>query len=361
MILKKKLFVTGGAGFIGSNFIDSILKNTHYSVINLDCFDSSSVKETISRFECYGERFTHFTGFIQDKQLVRRILKEHKPDFIINFAAKSHVDKSIGSPAEFIETNIYGTFILLEEVYNAAIENSIDKNYFKFIQISTDEVYGDALDRENKMFLESDRLEPNSPYSATKASSEHLVHAWGKTFGLNVLITRTTNNYGPYQNPEKFIPKIINSFLNQKNIPVYGDGLQKRDWIYVSDNVDAIIKLMENNTEGNLYNISSGEEIENLFLIEKILRIMTSKKFGYNEKSLRSLIKFVSDRPGHDRHYSCDSSKLRKEFIIKNFCNFNLGLEKTIIWYKENKDWSKCAYEQGDGNDYLRWRGSLSK
>ncbi|MDB2690601.1 dTDP-glucose 4,6-dehydratase [Planktomarina temperata] len=356
---KNKILVTGGAGFIGSNFIDKILNTTSFSVVNLDCIDSSSVLETVSRFEKYKHRFSHFTGSIDDERYVRQLLESFRPSWVINFAAKSHVDKSIASPKEFFETNVYGTFVLLEEIYRASLNGFLDRDTFQFIQISTDEVYGDAAKRGGSSFLEEDRLEPSSPYSATKACSEHLVNAWSKTFGLNTLITRTTNNYGPYQNPEKFIPKVINNIINTREIPVYGDGSQKRDWIYVADNVASIIGLMGKSKMAPTYNISSGQEVTNLHLIEKIISIMASKDLGYSVSDLRELVTFVSDRPGHDRHYSCDSTKLRDEIKTFDFCDLEAGLTKTVEWYLANQTWSESLYLKTDTNDHLRWRTQL--
>jgi len=316
----KKLLVTGGAGFIGSCFVRMLLsEHRDVFVVDIDKLTYAGNLENL------GEYLKHphhkfIRGDICDGALVEKIIDEHKIEAIINFAAESHVDRSILSPKIFIETNISGTLTLLEAAR--------DHNLKRFVQVSTDEVYG-SLGPEGK-FTEDTRLCPSSPYSASKAAADHLVKAFGHTWGLKYNITRCSNNYGPYQFPEKMIPLMINNALNDKELPVYGDGLYVRDWLYVYDHCTAVWKVLTESAPGEIYNIGGCNEKTNLEVVGMILQ-----RLGKPE----SLIKHVTDRPGHDRRYATDSTKIIKQLNWQPTVSFEEGLEKTIDWYLQNSRW----------------------
>jgi len=318
--IMKTILVTGGAGFIGSNFVRMVL--SEYSdtfVVNLDKLTYAGNLENLTGFLNHTNH-KFIKGDICDALLIDKILDEHKIDAIINFAAESHVDRSIRAPKAFLETNVKGTLTLLEAAR--------DRNLGRFIQISTDEVYG-SLGPEGK-FSEDTPLSPNSPYSASKAAADHLVKAFGHTWGLKYNITRCSNNYGPYQFPEKMIPLMINNALNDKELPVYGDGLYVRDWLYVGDHCMAVWKVLTEAPPGETYNIGGCNEKTNLEVIDLILNRIGKPK---------SLIKHVTDRPGHDRRYAIDASKIIRQLNWHPSVGFEEGIEKTIDWYLQNKKW----------------------
>jgi dTDP-glucose 4,6-dehydratase len=316
----KRILVTGGAGFIGSNFVRMVLsEHPDCFVVNLDKLTYAGNLENLAEFlEHKNHKF--IKGDICDGALVEKIIDEHKIDAIINFAAESHVDRSITEPKVFIEANVTGTLTLLGAAR--------DKKLERFIQISTDEVYGE-LGSEGK-FIEQTPLSPNSPYSASKAAADHLVRAFGHTWGLKYNITRCSNNYGPYQFPEKLIPLMINNAINDKDLPVYGDGLYVRDWLYVYDHCKAIWQVLQNAPPGEIYNIGGCNEKANLEVINLILNRLGKPK---------SLIKHVTDRPGHDRRYAIDASKIISELDWQLSVSFEEGINRTIDWYLKNTDW----------------------
>ena len=315
-----KVLVTGGLGFIGSNFIRYLLqKYSDVEVVNVDAMKYGYNPENLKDIE-NDERYTLVRGDISDYGLMSKLIKD--ADIVINFAAESHVDRSIANPYSFLQSNVIGVFTILE----ALRKNNPDA---KLVHISTDEVYGDIL---NGSFKEEDRLKPSSPYSASKAAADMFVLAYVRTYGLYAMITRCTNNFGPYQFPEKLIPKtIIRASMNLK-VPIYGTGKNVRDWIYVLDHCEAIDLVMQKGEKGEIYNISSGEEKTNLEVVTEILKIM-----GKDE----SLIEFVEDRPGHDLRYSLDSSKIREELGWKPKHSFKEGIRETVKWYLENEWWWK--------------------
>lgn len=312
--MQKNVLVTGGYGFIGSNFVNFLLKNEDYKIT---VFDKLTYASNLKNIESDDIKFIR--GDLYNKNEIENSLKD--VDIIVNFAAESHVDRSIINAHDFLNSNVYGVYNIL----NYMKEN---RNIEKFIHISTDEVYGNAL---NKKFDENSCLNPNNPYSATKASADLLILSYFKTYGIPVSITRSSNNYGPYQHPEKLIPKTIVYALLNKNIPIYGNGKNRRDWLYVDDNIKGIMKVMTNGDSGEVYNIGSEFELENIEMVKKILQIMNKPD---------SMIKYVNDRPGNDLRYSLDSSKLNK-LGFKPEVNITTGLNKTIEWYKNNKRWWK--------------------
>lgn len=314
------IIVTGGLGFIGSNFIrDLLLDKSEIFITNIDAETYAGNPDNLKDIED-NNNYQYFKGEIQDFAFIESILKKCNPDAIINFAAETHVDRSIKNASPFVETNIIGTHILLEIALKQKIK--------RYIQISTDEVYGSIKPPDK--FTENTQIKPNSPYSASKAGADHLVMAYNKTYGLNTSIVRCSNNFGPYQFPEKLIPSFISLALENKNLPLYGDGLNIRDWIYVNDFCKAITLVLDKGVAGEIYNVGGDCEISNIDITKTIL-----KKLGKPE----SLIKFVEDRLGHDRRYAMDSSKIQKELGWKKKHDFNEALDKTIDWYKNNKEW----------------------
>ena len=331
-------FITGGCGFIGSNFIQYILENTDVKrVVNLDKLTYAGNTSNLKEFDS-DNRYVFIKGDIIDSKLVRSIFQNHNPDCLVHFAAESHVDRSIDGPAEFINTNIIGTFTLLEESlrYHKSLSNNSEEG-FRFHHISTDEVFG-SLGKTGS-FTEATPYDPSSPYSAAKASSDHLVRAWHRTFGLPVLITNCSNNYGPYQFPEKLIPLMIINCLNEKPLPVYGKGDNIRDWLYVEDHCNAIMSVLKDGILGETYNIGGRTEMSNLKIVETICDSLNEIYPSPSGKSYRELITFVTDRPGHDFRYSIDASKIEKELNWIPNESFETGIRKTILWYLEHKDW----------------------
>lgn len=319
-----KILVTGGCGFIGSNFIHYVLaKHPDYSIVNLDKLTYAGNPENLADLK-NDERYSFIKGDICDATVVEKAI--NGVDAIVNFAAETHVDRSILSAGSFVNTDVYGTYILLEAVKKHKIK--------RYIQISTDEIYGSI---EKGSFTEQSPLNPNSPYAASKASGDLLVRAYYKTYNLPLIITRSSNNFGPFQYPEKFIPLFITNALSELKLPLYGDGKNVRDWIYVEDNCEAIDLVLRNGNEGEVYNIGGGNERKNIEIVKIIL-----KKLGKPE----SIIEYVKDRPGHDQRYSLDCSKIKKEFGWSPKYNFEEALSKTVDWYSSNIDWWKKIKEK---------------
>ena len=332
------VLVTGGAGFIGSNFVLDWLNQSDEPVINLDKLTYAGNLENLTSLQ--GDpRHIFMRGDIGDAALVSSLLAEHKPRAIINFAAESHVDRSIHGPEDFIQTNIVGTFHLLEFVrsYWNGLEGTA-KTRFRFLHVSTDEVYG-SLAKDDPAFTETNRYEPNSPYSASKAASDHLVRAYHHTYGLPVLTTNCSNNYGPYHFPEKLIPLMIVNALAGKPLPVYGDGQQIRDWLYVKDHCSAIRRVLEAGKVGEVYNIGGWNEKPNLEIVHTVCALLDELAARADGNGYRSLIAYVADRPGHDRRYAIDASKIERELGWKPAETFETGIRKTVEWYLENQSW----------------------
>ena len=332
------IFVTGGAGFIGSNFVLDWLAQTGEPVLNLDKLTYAGNREN---FASLGgdNRHVFVQGDIGDSALVDRLLSEHQPRAILNFAAESHVDRSIHGPEDFIQTNIMGTFRLLESAraYWGALQPN-EKSAFKFLHVSTDEVYG-SLAKTDPAFTETHRYEPNSPYSASKAASDHLVRAYHHTYGMPVLTTNCSNNYGPYHFPEKLIPLMIVNALAGKNLPVYGDGMQIRDWLYVKDHCSAIRRVLEAGRVGEVYNVGGWNEKPNIEIVNTICALLDELRPKAGGASYRSQITYVTDRPGHDRRYAIDAGKIERELAWKPAETFNTGIRKTVQWYLDNQSW----------------------
>ncbi len=349
------ILVTGGAGFIGSNFVLDWCAQHNETVINLDALTYAGNLENLATLDGHPAH-VFVRGDIGDFALVARLLAEHKPRAVINFAAESHVDRSIHGPEDFIQTNIVGTFRLLEAVraYFGGL-NETDKSAFRFLHVSTDEVYG-SLAKDDPAFTETNRYEPNSPYSASKAASDHLVRAYHHTYGLPVLTTNCSNNYGPYHFPEKLIPLCIHNALAGKPLPIYGDGQQIRDWLYVKDHCSAIRRVLEAGRLGEVYNVGGWNEKANLDVVHTLCAILDELSPRADGKSYREQITFVTDRPGHDRRYAIDATKLERELGWKPAETFETGIRKTVRWYLDNQDWVKNvtsgAYRDWLGKQY---------
>lgn len=332
------ILVTGAAGFIGSNFVLDWLEQCNEPVVNLDLLTYAGNLENLKELE--GDpRHQFVRGSIGDRSLVANLLADTKPRAVINFAAESHVDRSIHGPGEFIQTNIVGTFNLLESVrgYWNDLPDA-EKAAFRFLHVSTDEVYG-SLAKEDPPFSETNQYEPNSPYSASKAASDHLVRAWHHTYGLPVVTTNCSNNYGPYHFPEKLIPLCILNALNGKPLPIYGDGQQIRDWLYVKDHCSAIRHVLEAGKLGETYNVGGWNEKANLDVVHTLCAILDELKPRADGQSYTTQITFVQDRPGHDRRYAIDARKLEKELGWKPQETFETGIKKTVQWYLDNQEW----------------------
>ena len=326
------IIVTGGAGFIGSNFILRWLEKFDEDILNIDNLSYAADLNNLKDIE-HNLNYSFKKLNIQNQDEITTLILESKPRAILNFAAESHVDRSIEGPENFINSNIVGTYSLLEaslQYWNSLGEK--EKDNFRFFHISTDEVFGSLNVRDEKSTEESP-YRPNSPYSASKAASDHLVRAWHHTFELPTLISNCTNNYGPHQHQEKLIPLIITNALENKNLPIYGDGKNIRDWLYVEDHCEAIIKILENGKPGETYNIGGSCEKNNLEVVSEICKILDSIKPKQDGSSYKEQIEFVKDRPGHDFRYSLDTSKIKKDFNWKPKESFSSGLEKTVQWY----------------------------
>jgi dTDP-glucose 4,6-dehydratase len=338
----KSILVTGGAGFIGSALIRNLIEKTHHHVINFDKLtyagNLSSLRD-IENVSCY--KFER--GDICDRLAVQRVLEKYQPDIVMNLAAETHVDRSIDGPESFIKTNVLGTFTLLEAT-RSFIERlpEVKKSAFRFHHISTDEVYGD-LEQNEPAFTELTPYQPSSPYSASKASSDHLVRSWFRTFGIPTLITNCSNNYGPYQFPEKLIPLIINNALDGQKLPIYGDGKQVRDWLYVDDHAEALALVACRGKVGETYNIGGLNQISNIDVVSAICELLDELAPNKLEglKSYSDLIVFVADRAGHDRRYAINSEKIKRELSWTPRESFKSGLRKTVCWYIQNRQLGK--------------------
>ena len=344
------IMVTGGAGFIGSNFVLDWLAASSEPVVNLDALTYAGNRDNLATIEGDSRHiFVH--GGIGDFDLVSRLLVEHQPRAVINFAAESHVDRSIHGPEDFIQTNIVGTFRLLEAVraHYGQLPEPV-KNAFRFLHVSTDEVYG-SLGKGDPAFRETNRYEPNSPYSASKAASDHLVRAYHHTYGLPVLTTNCSNNYGPYHFPEKLIPLCIHNALAGKPLPIYGDGQQIRDWLYVKDHCSAIRRVLEAGEVGQVYNVGGWNEKANLDVVRTICSILDELSPRSDGKSYAEQIIHVADRPGHDRRYAIDATKLERELGWKPAETFDSGIRKTVQWYLANQAWVANVTSGG----YKQW------
>jgi len=335
-----KILVTGGAGFIGSAVIRLINSQTDFAVVNLDKLTYAGNLDSLPGI-IDSQRYSHEQVDICDGQALARVFEEYQPTCVMHLAAESHVDRSIDGPADFINTNITGTFNLLEAVRKYFdVLNAAEQKQFRFHHISTDEVYGD-LEGADDLFTEQTPYSPSSPYSASKAASDHLVRAWGRTYGLPVIITNCSNNYGPYHFPEKLIPHVILNAIRGKPLPVYGNGLQIRDWLYVEDHAKALIKVVTEGKIGETYNIGGHNEKTNLEVVQTICDLLEElapeKPSGIDK--YRDLITFVKDRPGHDARYAIDASKIERELGWVPEETFETGLRKTVQWYLTNAPW----------------------
>ncbi len=330
------VLVTGGAGFIGSNFVHVILRaNPGLRVINLDKLTYAGNLANLSVWE-NDPRHVFVRGDVADPELVRGLLAQHQPQALIHFAAESHVDRSIHGPADFLHTNVQGTFNLLECVRAHVQANP--QAPFRYLQVSTDEVYG-SLTADADPFTEQHRFEPNSPYSATKAAADHLARAWHHTYGLPVLTTNCSNNYGPYHFPEKLIPLVIHRALKGDPLPIYGDGLQVRDWLYVEDHCRAIWRVLEQGRLGETYNIGGWNEKTNLDVVRTLCATLDELKPRADGKPYAQQMTFVADRPGHDRRYAIDARKIERELGWRPIETFETGIRKTVQWYLDHPDW----------------------
>jgi dTDP-glucose 4,6-dehydratase len=342
------ILITGGDGFIGSAVVRHIIENTDESVVNVDCLTYAGNPDSLASI-AENVRYNFVQADICDFQLMSDIFAKYQPDAVMHLAAESHVDRSIDGPADFVRTNIIGTFTLLEASRHYWSLLSCDKKTaFRFHHISTDEVYGD-LENTVDLFTESTPYAPSSPYSASKASSDHLVRAWNRTYGLPVIVTNCSNNYGPYHFPEKLIPHIILNALSAKSLPVYGDGSQIRDWLYVEDHARALYKVVTEGKVGETYNIGGHNEKKNIEVVETLCSILDELKPVANNPAFLSspmthykeLITFVTDRPGHDVRYAIDASKIERELGWTPEESFETGIRKTVEWYLNNENWWK--------------------
>lgn len=345
------IVVTGGAGFIGSNFVNAWVKLGLGKVINLDKLTYAGNLENLAEISD-NENHVFVQADIGDKETVAALLKQYQPKAVLNFAAESHVDRSIHSPGEFIQTNIVGTFNLLEEVraYWSAL-NEDAKHDFRFLHVSTDEVYG-SLTADEPAFKETNPYEPNSPYSASKAASDHLVRAYHHTYGMPMLTTNCSNNYGPYHFPEKLIPLVIHNALNGKDLPIYGNGSNVRDWLYVEDHCSAIRRVLEAGKIGETYNIGGWNEMTNLEVVHTLCDMLDQAQ-PKASGSYRDQITYVQDRPGHDQRYAIDATKIERELGWKPAETFETGIQKTVQWYLNHQDW----VEHVTSGEYKKWIG----
>ena len=349
------ILVTGGAGFIGSNFINMMMyKHTQYKIINVDALTYAGNLENLKNVSA-NANYTFIKADIRDREKVREIFQVYDIDAVVNFAAESHVDRSIENPEVFLTTNIIGTQVLLDAAQKQWKNNQDDKyckeykEGVKFLQVSTDEVYG-ALG-ETGMFVETMPLMPNSPYSASKASADMIVRAYHETFGMPVNITRCSNNYGPFQFPEKLIPLMINNCLSDKDLPIYGDGMQVRDWLHVTDHCAAIDTVLHKGKDGEVYNIGGNNEKANIEIIKLIIKTLSKSE---------SLIQYVKDRPGHDRRYAIDNTKISNQLGWKPVYTFEQGMKETIEWYLNNSGWIENIASGDYANYYEAMYSNIS-
>jgi len=350
----KKILITGGAGFIGSSLIRFLINETDNFVLNVDKLTYASSLDSLKDVK-NNSRYQLSKTDVCNKEKMSDLFKSFQPDIVMHLAAESHVDRSIDGPAEFIQTNVLGTLIMLE--CSREYFNRYPKKQFLFHHISTDEVFGSLDLNDKSLFKENSKYDPSSPYSASKASSDHLVRAWHRTYDLPIIITNCSNNYGPYQFPEKFIPLVILNALNKKKIPVYGNGQNIRDWLYVHDHVRALYKIVSDGKVGQTYNIGSNCEKKNIDIANEICEILDEldpindqNKIFSKKKSYKDFIAFVNDRPGHDLRYAIDASKLHKELNWKPQMSFKDGLRITVNWYIQNIEWcEKISLNKYDG------------
>lgn len=335
-----RILVTGGAGFIGSAVIRHIIENTHHHILNVDKLTYAGNLESLRSIE-KSERYQFSQTDICDQVELEKIFENFQPSAVMHLAAESHVDRSIDGPAAFIQTNIVGTYSLLEAARKYWLNlTSGAKEAFRFHHISTDEVYGD-LEGTTDLFTETTHYSPSSPYSASKASSDHLVRAWHRTYGLPVIVTNCSNNYGPYHFPEKLIPLVILNALDEKPLPIYGNGQQIRDWLFVEDHARALYKVVTEGRVGETYNIGGHNEKRNIEVVKTICTILDELKPKADRQLYESLITFVKDRPGHDLRYAIDASKIKKELNWSPQETFETGIRKTVEWYLNNLDWCR--------------------
>lgn len=349
------ILVTGGAGFIGGNFVHRMVAKGDVTIINLDALTYAGNLDTLAQVN-NNPKHWFVLGSIGDQSLVDYLLARYQPDAIINFAAESHVDRSIDNPAAFIETNVLGTHGLLRSAkkYWAQLEGAA-KEEFRFLHVSTDEVYG-SLGIEGK-FTETTPYQPNSPYSASKAASDHLVRAYHHTYGFPVLTTNCSNNYGPYQFPEKLIPLMILNALSGKPLPIYGAGLNIRDWLYVEDHCSAIDAVLHKGTVGEVYNVGGNNEKTNIEVVETLCQLLDELVPDSAFKPHKSLMQFVQDRPGHDARYAIDASKIKREVGWEPSETFETGLRKTVQWYLDNQSWWQNVLDGSYRGERLGLRG----
>lgn len=344
------ILVTGAAGFIGANFVLDWLAQSDEPVVNLDKLTYAGNLQSLASLQ--GDPRHHFVhGDIGDRALVDRLLAEHQPRAIVNFAAESHVDRSIHGPEDFIQTNVVGTFHLLESVraYWSGLDETA-KAAFRFLHVSTDEVYG-TLGATDPAFTENNPYEPNSPYSASKAASDHLVRAYHHTYGLPVLTTNCSNNYGPFHFPEKLIPLMIVNALAGKPLPVYGDGMQIRDWLFVKDHCSAIRRVLEAGQPGETYNVGGWNEKPNIEIVTTVCALLDEMSPRADGKGYAEQVTYVKDRPGHDRRYAIDATKIHRELGWKPAETFETGIRKTVRWYLDNQAW----VQQVQSGEYRQW------
>lgn len=344
--------VTGGAGFIGSNFIQYMLKRySHISIINIDKLTYAGNLENLREIE-NNPAYAFVQADICDKEIVTKIFQEHDIDYVVNFAAESHVDRSIKEPEVFVRTNVLGTLTLLNAAKTAWETSAGFEDNKKFLQVSTDEVYGSL--GATGYFTEETPLDPHSPYSASKAAGDLLVKSYFDTYKMPVNITRCSNNYGPYQFPEKLIPLVVNNCMNNRDIPVYGDGMNVRDWLYVEDHCKAIEMVINNGIVGEVYNIGGHNERTNIYIVKTIINYINKNK---DHTVTENLIKYVEDRKGHDKRYGIDPSKIKKELGWYPETTFEVGIEKSISWYLDNKDWMEDITSGEYKNYYAKMYG----
>lgn len=326
------IFVTGGAGFIGANFVRHVLDTTKYSVVNLDLLTYAGNRESLDGLPADRHHFVQ--GDILDAALLKTLFEKHRPSAVVHFAAESHVDRSIDDPGAFIRTNVMGTQTLLDAALDHWQQRRPDD--FRFVHVSTDEVYG-TLELDDPAFTETHRYIPNSPYAASKAGADHLARAWHRTYGLPVMITNCSNNYGPFQFPEKLIPLMLINALEGEALPIYGDGRQRRDWLHVSDHCSAILRVLVDGRAGRVYNIGGNAERDNIEVVQLLCDLLDERVPGARPR--RELIEFVTDRPGHDRRYAINPARIRDELGWQPAVKFEQGLAETVDWYLANRDW----------------------
>ena len=346
------ILVTGGAGFIGANFVLDWLEHGKEPILNLDKLTYAGNLENLASLKD-DKRHIFVQADIGDSDRLTQLLTEHRPRAVVNFAAESHVDRSIHGPEDFIQTNVVGTFRLLEAVRAYWNELAVqEKSDFRFLHVSTDEVYG-TLSPTDSAFTEDNNYEPNSPYSASKAASDHLVRAWNHTYGLPVLTTNCSNNYGPLHFPEKLIPLVIVNALAGKALPIYGDGMQVRDWLYVRDHCSAIRRVLEAGKLGETYNVGGWNEKANIDIVKTVCALLDELRPRADGKPYAEQITYVTDRPGHDRRYAIDARKLERELGWKPAETFDTGIRKTVQWYLENADWVQNV-QSGSYRDWVQ-------